>query len=210
MHPLASTDRTDAQIDLPHSFEQFRHGHTGVARPEPLVPLDGKDQLKILSFAPVIQKPVVSDLLKTLRKHMGQIAADEFRVWQGDFPPGPAGDTGTCGENHLFFADGKDPAVGNGDLMSIPSQVFERVAKTVEGLFYERAPVLPVKKIKEFFPGIGIAQVFTGGEGKGTVEIEPPEAVKEFPFKLIPKDPDRNKKVSARHTEFMICSNTAA
>ena len=50
------------------------------------MPLQGKDQFQVFTFVPVVQEAVIADLLKTGRKYMHQIPADEFRILQCDVP----------------------------------------------------------------------------------------------------------------------------
>ena len=50
------------------------------------MPLQGKDQLQVFIFVPVVQEAVIADLLETGREYMHQIPADEFRIIQGDVP----------------------------------------------------------------------------------------------------------------------------
>lgn len=50
------------------------------------MPLQGKDQLQVFTFVPVVQEAVIADLLETGRKHVHQIPADEFCIVQCDVP----------------------------------------------------------------------------------------------------------------------------
>jgi hypothetical protein len=86
LHPAASTLRADADVNLPYRFYKFSYGQVGISCPETLMPLKGKYQLQVFAFPPVIQKPIVSDLLETGGEHMHQITADEFCIFQRDSP----------------------------------------------------------------------------------------------------------------------------
>lgn len=122
------------------------------------MPLKGKDQFQVFAFSPVIQEPIIPDLLKTRWEYMHQITADELDVFQNDhparftglFPPGRKCD--------LLSIDRKDTAVGNGNLVGISSEIFHRIAKSMESFFYVRAPFLPIKEIAESRPFIGCGE----------------------------------------------------
>ena len=84
LHGSASTLRTNADIEVPHTLKQFRHSHAGIEAAKPLASLKFKDEPEVTRFHAVIKKTIVADLLKTCRKHMRQIAPDEFHVVQRD------------------------------------------------------------------------------------------------------------------------------
>ena len=99
-------------------------------------------------------------------------------------------------ECDFLFRDGKDTVVGDGNLMGIPSKVFERIAKSVKSFFYVRAPVFAVKIIFERLPLIGIPEFFTGRrENDLSFPVHGIKLGKIFPFKFIPEYPDRNEKL---------------
>lgn len=60
------------------------------------------------------------------------------------------------------FYDVKDPAVGDGNLMGVTSQVLNGVAEAVKCFFNVRAPFFFIKAVQKFFPGIRITQAFAG------------------------------------------------
>ena len=153
------------------------------------MPLKGKDQFQVFAFSTVIQKAIIPDLLKTGREHMHQITADELDVFQSDhparftglFPPGRKSD--------LLFIGRKDTAVGNGNLVGISSEIFHRIAKSMESFFYVRAPFLSIKEIAEFRPFIGIPEFITGsGKNQAAVFVKRIEPCKKFPLEFIPED----------------------
>lgn len=162
-HVAASALRANMDINIPDSFQKFCHGKTGIFFPEALVPLERKDQFQVPGLVPVVQETIVPDLLKTGRKYMHQIAADEFRIFECDVPARFTGGFPSCRERHMFLIYRQDSAVGYGNLVGIPSKVFYGVAKAVESFFYVRAPVLFVKGIPEGRPFIRIPQLFAGG-----------------------------------------------
>ena len=43
-HADTAADRTDANVNVPCSLQQFRYGKPHVFLPEPLMPLQGKDK----------------------------------------------------------------------------------------------------------------------------------------------------------------------
>lgn len=55
-----------------------------------------------------------------------------------------------------------DPCIRDCDSVGITPKVFDRIAKTVEGLFDIRTPVLLIKQFPERLPFIGIAHFFAG------------------------------------------------
>lgn len=105
------------------------------------MPLKGRYQFQVSGFHPVVKKTVVPDLLKSGWKHMHQEAADEFFIADSDLPSGFFGDFTPCRKGGLCFCYGKDPAIGDRDLVGIASKIFDGIAKTVKGLFYIRTPV---------------------------------------------------------------------
>ena len=46
-HAGAAAGRTDADVDVPCGFQQFRHGKSGISLPEAPVSLQGKDKPQI-------------------------------------------------------------------------------------------------------------------------------------------------------------------
>ena len=186
LHPAASAFRADTDIELPYLLDKLSHGKIAVPCPETLVPLEGEDQLQVFAFAPVIQEPVIPDLLEPGWEHMHQVAAYKFRVFQSNCPARPARLLPPGREGDLLFINGQDTAVGNGNLMSIPAKVFNGIAEPVEGFFYVWTPVLLIKGIAERRPFIRIAEFFTGrGNVQSAVFIKRIQAGKIFPFELV-------------------------
>ena len=94
---------------------------------------------------------------------MHQEPPDEFCMLQGDLTFRLAGLFAPGREGDLLFRDGKDTAVGNGDLMGVSSKVFDGISKTMKGFFDVRTPILFIKFIFPVLPFMGILQSFTGG-----------------------------------------------
>lgn len=187
LHPAASTLGADADVDLPHRFDKLSNGQVCIPGLEALMPLECKDQFQFFGLAPVIQKAIVANLLETGWEHMHQVAADEFCMFQGDIPARPTRLTAPGGEDNLLFINRNNAAVGDGDLMGIPAEVFHGIAKSVEGFFDVGTPVLFIKTIAEFRPFIRIPELFTGsGKCQGAAFVKGIEACEKFPFEFIP------------------------
>lgn len=127
---------------------------------------------------------------------MHEEAPDELLDAQGHHPSGVA----------CFFAPGRkgdrcpgdfhNAAVGDGDLMCVAPKVLDGIAKTVEGLLDERAPVLLVRRVPEAAPFIMAVQFLAGGrEHKLPCLMEPVKLRQVFSFELIPQHVDRDEKL---------------
>lgn len=210
-HVAASTLRADMDINVPDGFQNVCHGKAGIFFPETLMPLERKDQFQVSGFVPVVQETIVPDFLKTGRKYMHQVTADKFRILKCDFPARSTGGFPSCRERNLPLIHRQNPAVGYGNLMGIPSKVFDGIAKAVEGFFYVRAPILFVKGIPEGSPFIRIPQFFTGG-GKSQLPFleEALEAGKKFPLKFIPEDFHPEKEIFLYFADLMIGGKSSA
>ena len=166
--------------------------------------LQGKNEFQVFSFHPVVQETIITDLLETGRKHMHQVSPNEFCMSQSDLAPGLAGLFSPGGERDLLFRDGKDTAVGNGDLMGVSSKVFDGISKTIKGFFDVRTPILFIKFIFPVLPFIGILQSFTGGRKiQLIILIESIEQGKVFSFELISENMYRDKKFTGRLSDLM-------
>lgn len=93
---------------------------------------------------------------------MHQITTDEFRVIQDDPTFGFTGFLSPDRKSDRIIGNRKDPAVRNGNLMSVAPKVFNGIAKAVKGLFDVGTPVHFIKAVFPFFPVTGITQLFTG------------------------------------------------
>lgn len=142
---------------------------------------------------------------------MHQITAYEFRVIQSDGASWIARPFPFGGKDGLPFVNRKYPAVGNGNLVRIPSKIFNGVAETVEGFLYVRTPVLAVKAITEFRPVVRVTQLLAGGrESELLAFIKRIEAREVFPFKLVAEYLDRDKKAAGRFPYLMVCCQSSA
>ena len=211
LHPAAPTFRTGADINLPYRSDQLSNGQVCIPGPETLVSLKGKDQFQVLSFTPVIQEAIVADLLETGREHMHQIAADELCIFQGDHPARLTGLSAPGGKGNLLFIDRYNTAVGDGDFMGIPAEIFHGIAKSIESFFDVGAPVLLIKGIAEFRPFIRIPELFTGsGKCQRAAFVKGIEGCEKFSFEFIPQDFNPDKEAVFYLPYFLIRGNPAA
>lgn len=126
---------------------------------------------------------------------MQEEAPDELAAAYGDGASWVARLQAPCRKGDLRFRNGKDMAVGDGDLMGIPAQVLDGVAEAVEGLLDKEAPVLAVKAVLEGLPAGRSPESRTGvREGKGAVLVEPVQEGKVFSLEPIPQDKDREEE----------------
>lgn len=168
-HGCTAAFRTYGQVNAPYGLEQFCYGHPGKALLETLTILEFKDDLEIFVFHPVIQESIITYFLKTGRQHMHKVTADKFRMFQCNLPFWPAWFSGTGRECNRIFCNRKDPAVRDGDLVRVSSQVFDGIAKTIKGFLDVGAPVLFIKGVFPFSPVVWITQHLAGRrKGKGT------------------------------------------
>ena len=166
--------------------------------------LQSKNEFQIFSLHPVVQETIITDLLKTGRKDMHQVSPNEFCMLQSDLASGSAGLFSPGRECDLLFRDGKDTAVGNGDLMGVSSKVFDGISKTMKGFFDVRTPILFIKFIFPVLPFMGILQSFTGGGAAQLIILEERiEQGKVFSLELIPEDIYGYKKFTGRLSELM-------
>lgn len=187
MHTAASTYRAKRDINIPYGFQQFCNSETRIARLEPLVPLQRKDQFQVFCFGPVVQEPIIPNLPETGREHMHQVATDEFRVFKGNGPPGLTGAEATGRESHTFIIHGKDAAVGDSNLVGMSAEIFNGITEAVESLLYVGAPVLIIKGMAEFFPVMRIPEGVAGRRKGGfAFAVQFVQAGKELTLEFIP------------------------
>ena len=126
---------------------------------------------------------------------MHQETTNKFLIGQDDFPFWISGFLSSCGEGGLFCSNGKDPVVGDSDLVRIPAKILYRVAESIEGLFDVWTPVLLVKRIPEGRPFIRVSEFQTGlGESQLVIRMELVEVGEKFSLKLVPEHIDRNEE----------------
>jgi len=142
---------------------------------------------------------------------MHQETADEFHMPQRDSALRITRPAPPCRKNDLCVCYGEDPAVRDCDLMCITAEIFNGIAEAVKSFFYVRAPVFFVKAVPEFFPLIGIAQLFTGsGKQELLVLVKLVQARKIFSFEQIPQDMDRKEERFFRMPYLMVWCQSAA
>lgn len=210
LHPAASALRTDADINFPYRFDQIGNGQVCIPGPETLVSLKGKDQFQVFGLAPVIQEAIVADLPEAGREHMHQIAADELCIFQGNDPARLTGLFAPGGKGDLLFINRYNAAVGDGDFMGIPAEIFNGIAKSVEGFFDVGTPVFSIKGIAEFGPLIRIPELFRGsGKCQGAAFVKGIEACEKFLFEFIPQDFNPDKEAVFYLPDFPVGGNPA-
>ena len=111
-----------------------------------------KYQFQVFGLAPVVQEAIIPNLLKTGREHMHQITPDKLCIFQSEYPARSAGVFPSGRKSDLLFIDRQNSAVRYGDFMCISAEIFNGVAKSMEGFFYVGTPVLSIKGIAEFSP----------------------------------------------------------
>ena len=150
-------------------------------------------------YAPVIEESIIADLLETGGEHMQQETPDKLFVAESDLPFRITGFPAPCREDNLCFRDGKDPAVGDCDLVGIAPQIFDGVTKAVEGLLDVRAPVFSIKAVFELLPDAVLLQFPAGGrKNKFLLLMQSLQEGEIFSLKLIPEDSDRDEKLCGR------------
>ena len=195
MHTTATTHWTEGNVNIPYGFQQFCYGQACITRFKSLMSLQCKDQFQVFCFGPVVQEPIIPDLLKTGREHMHEVAADEFGVIKGDGPPGVTGIKATGRKSHLIITHGKDAAVGDGNLMGIPAEIFNRITEAVKSLLYVGAPVYIIEVVTKVLPMIRIPKAYAGRRKREfPILIELVQAGKEHAFEFIAEDIDRDIK----------------
>ena len=93
---------------------------------------------------------------------MHQIPSYKFTVCQSNGPSGFSRLFTSGREDGILPVNRDYASVGNGNLMSIFSQILQGIPKTMEGLFNIRTPVFVIKRIAKSVPVSGILQIGTG------------------------------------------------
>lgn len=173
--------------------------------------LKGKYQLQVFAFSPIIQEPIVSDLLEAAGQHMHQITADELRVLQGDGSARLARLPPSGGKRDLLVIYRNEAAVPNGYFVGISPKIFHRISEAVEGFFNVRAPVFFIEAIAEPGPFVRILQLFTGrGKYQLAAFIKGIQFSKIFPPEFVPEDLYRDEKMIYGFTDPMVRCKPAA
>lgn len=122
-----------------------------------MVSLNPKNDGKILGFPAIIQKSVVTNVLKTVRKHMHHKTTNEFHAGDGNhflllaFVIFGA-------KSNVFFINGKDSGIGDGNAIGIAAEIFNGISVSVEGLFNLGIPINGIKLVFEFIPDIMVSK----------------------------------------------------
>lgn len=173
--------------------------------------LERKYLFQVPALPAVVQEAIVPDLLESRREYMHQVTPDKFGILKSDRSAGSSGDPAPGRKCHLMFIHGQDAAVCYGNLVCIPPQVFNGIARSVERLFDVRTPVLFVKTVTKSSPLIRIPE-FPAGRRKLQLSlfIERIKTGKVFPLEFIPEYPDGDKKVFLCFSYLMVRSQSAA
>ena len=202
--------RADTGVEIPDSFQQFCHGHTGIALFETQSARNLTDHFQIYGFHTVVQKTIVADFLKTGGQHMHQITPYKFRLRQGYPAPGISRFFPSGREGNLVFCQSKDPAAPDGNLVCVSSKIFNGIAETVKGFLDIRAPVHFIKLVFPLFPVVRITQLFTGRRKcEGTAFIKRGKVCHIFALELVRQDFRAYKKGFGSLSYFSILRKTA-
>lgn len=211
LHPGKAADRASGDILFPDSLHQLCHGHAGKTCLEALVPLEGKDQFQVPGLCTVVKETVVADLLEPLWEHMQEEPPDELAAAYGDGAFRVPRFQAPCPKGDFRLRNGKNAAVGDGDLMGIPAQVLDGVTETVKRLLDEGTPVPAVKAVPESLPAGRFPESVTGSrEEKGAILIEPVQEGKVLPLELVPQDKDRQEELSPAPADPAVRGKAAA
>ena len=154
-----------------------------------------KDKLEISGFHTVVQKAIVTNLLESRRQDMQKETAYEFLVFERNLTSLSAGIPASGREGSLCFCHRENPAVGDGNLMSVASKILNSVAEAIKGLFDERAPVLRIETVLELIPGIGIKQFLTGRrKNKPAIVVAVIQQSKKLALEFITQYANGNKE----------------
>lgn len=118
-----------------HVLEPWLHADTSDQLP---------DQCHLLTLGPVAEESVMPDSDESVRKDMHEESPDEFfrREAQSGRVAGPVV---LYPEGDGLVRDLQDPAVGNGDVMGIATQVFNDVGSAFECFLEMRNPFLGIE-----------------------------------------------------------------
>ncbi len=194
-HGILSTTGTGVNTVMPDRLQDFRHRHTTEPGTEPLMPLQPKNKGQVFLFGTIVQKAVITNLLKTGRKHMHHKSADKFLTGDG-YGFCPAGFVVLSGKSNGFIGNGLDPGVGNGDAVCISAKIFNGITKSVKGFFDIGTPVFSIKSIAETAPFIGVSKFHAGsGKQKFLFFKQPLQIEKKFPPEFTTKNFNRDKEI---------------
>ena len=114
-----------------------------------------KDNLQIRFLTSVIQKTIITDLLKSERQYMHHDPVDELCIGNGDLF-----DTTVfivfCRKSYIGFIHFKYTGIRDCNAVGISSEIFNGISKTIEGFLYIGAPLFPLEGITQFIPDITV------------------------------------------------------
>ena len=207
-HAAFATAWTYAYIIIPDWFHYFRDWNTGELWGKFLMPLNTEDDTEIFLFVPVVQKTIVSDLLKSIREHMHHQAADKFIRWNINndfftvsviFSP----------KWNLSAADRDNAWVCNGNAVGISAEVFNSISEAIEGFFYVGTPFLFIKSVPVPGPCVRVTKSFTWRrKNKSALSLIRIQISKEFATEFRTQNLHRDKKFVRWGFEPVIFSQT--
>ncbi len=134
---------------------------------------------------------------------MHEVAPYEFFMGKGNGTPWFTGLLSPGGKSNPCLIYGNDSAVGDGDLVCILPEIFNRIPKPVECLLDVRAPFLFIKAVLKSFPGVRLPEGSAGRrECKLSFLVKPVQEGKEFSLELIAEHKDGYKKLPFGYPEL--------
>ena len=178
---------------------------------ELLMPLDAEDDLEILTLIAVVKETVVTDLLKTSREHVHHQPSYELLWSNTDCLQQGMIAVILSRKGNSLFGDTLYPGVGDGDTVSVTSQVFKSIAKAIKGLPDVWTPLYLVESVQELLETEGVAQLLAGRrENKLAFLKSIRKRSKELPPELACQDFGREKEMSAAFLQLQILSESSA
>lgn len=120
--------------------------------------------LKLLLPVMIAQEPIVADTVKAGRQNVQQEAADELLGREGRGLVSIAVAVVLPLEGDVSVLDVEQAVVGDGDAVSVPSDVIENLLGTCEGRFRVDHPFLLPQRVEIPVEGLPLAQGLEGGE----------------------------------------------
>lgn len=190
-----ATGGTYIDINVPYCFNQFSHGHSRISGLKLLKTLKLEYQFQFLFLCPVVQKSIITYFLKSAWQDMHEETANKLLIVKCDFPVWFTWPLTSCRKGCMYFCSSKDAVVRNSDFIRISSKIFDRITKTIKGLFDIGTPVFLIKRVPELAPFIGITETFAGRrENKTFAFVKRIKQGKIFPLELVAELIYRNKK----------------
>ena len=131
----------------------------------------------------------------------------EFLIAQGNYPAGLSWLFCPCTEDYAVIADRYDPAVGDGNLVSITTKVINCITESVEGFFYVRTPVPAVKGVLKRAPAEAAVSTCHGtGDAHLSGRNHLVKMAYELALELVPEDEHGDEELTFRPADFPVGS----